>query len=274
MSFRKLAEKAAAIDAFPKVEVDNQQRSEKGGILTLLVALCLFLLTMSEYSDYRKIHTNYKFLVDSTIDTKMQINIDVTVAMPCPSLMVHVVDATGQRTKLTDDLRLIPAEFSAGTATKYRQVEDPKYIHEIIKAASGKQYNHEIANDMGACRLYGSLNVNKVASNLHITSDGHGYVSHAHTNHNMLNFTHRIDEFSFGQLYPNLVNPLDDSIEISETSFEIFQYSISVVPTTYIDRKNNILLTNQYAVLDSHKQFPEGRAIPDYVVLLVDRPLL
>lgn len=28
---------------------------------------------------------------------------------------------------------------------------------------------------MGACRVYGSLNVNKVASNLHITSDGHGY---------------------------------------------------------------------------------------------------
>ncbi|KAI7907957.1 endoplasmic reticulum vesicle transporter-domain-containing protein [Cokeromyces recurvatus] len=262
MVFRKFAEKAATIDAFPKVEDDNQQRSEKGGLLTLLVALCLFLLTMSEYSDYRKIHTNYKFLVDSTIDTKMQINIDVTVAMPCPSLMVHVIDATGQRIKLTDDLRLIPAEFSARTATKYRQVEDPKYIHEIIKAASGKQYNHEIANDMGACRIYGSLNVNKVASNLHITSDGHGYASFTHTSHNLLNFTHRIDEFSFGQLYPNLVNPLDDSIEISETPFEMFQYSISVVPTTYIDHKNNILLTNQYAVLDFHKQFQDGRAVP------------
>jgi hypothetical protein len=33
----------------------------------------------------------------------------------------------------------------------------------------------------------------------------------------VLNFTHRIDEFSFGQLYPNLFNPLDNSIEISET---------------------------------------------------------
>jgi hypothetical protein len=30
-------------------------------------------------------------------------------------------------------------------------------------------------DDMGACRIYGSLKVNKVASNLHITSDGHGY---------------------------------------------------------------------------------------------------
>ncbi|KAL7313575.1 hypothetical protein PS15m_007310 [Mucor circinelloides] len=262
MSFRKLVEKAAAIDAFPKVEDDNQQRSEKGGLLTVLVALCLCLLTMSEFSDYRKIQTNYKFLVDSSIDTKMQINIDTTIAMPCPSLMVHVVDATGQRTRLTDDLKLIPAEFSARTATKYRQIDDPKYIHEIIQAASGKQYNHEIANDMGACRLYGSLNVNKVASNLHITSDGHGYASNQHTSHDLLNFTHRIDEFSFGQLYPNLINPLDNSIEISETHFEIFQYAISVVPTTYVDRRNNVLLTNQYAVTDSHKRFKEGHTIP------------
>jgi hypothetical protein len=51
MSFRKLAEKAAAIDAFPKVEDDNEQRSEKGGLLTVLVALCLIMLTMSEFSE-------------------------------------------------------------------------------------------------------------------------------------------------------------------------------------------------------------------------------
>ncbi|KAI8087053.1 endoplasmic reticulum vesicle transporter-domain-containing protein [Gilbertella persicaria] len=262
MLLRKLADRAAAIDAFPKTEDDNQQRSEKGGLLTVLVALCLCFLALSEFSDYQKIYTNYKFIVDSTIDTKMQINIDVTIAMPCPSLMVHVVDATGQRTRLTDALRLIPAEFSTGTATRDKKVEDPRYIHEIIQAASGKKYSHEVANDMGACRVYGSLNVNKVASNLHITSDGHGYARVAHTSHDLLNFTHRIDEFSFGQFYPDLVNPLDNSMEISDSHFEVFQYAISVVPTTYIDYQKNVLLTNQYAVIDSHKTFQEGQTIP------------
>ncbi|KAI8372540.1 endoplasmic reticulum vesicle transporter-domain-containing protein [Choanephora cucurbitarum] len=262
MALKKLVEKAAKIDAFPKVEDDNQQRSEKGGLLTVLVALCLCLLALSEFSDYRKIHTNYTFIVDSTIDTTMQVNIDLTVAMPCPSLMVHVVDATGQRTRLTDALRLIPAEFSATTATKHRQVDNPEYVHEIIQAASGKEYNHEIAKDMGACRLYGSLHVNKVASNLHITSDGHGYASHAHTSHDLLNFTHRIDEFSFGPFYPNLVNPLDDSIEITASNFEVYTYTMAVVPTTYIDSNNNQLLTNQYSVIDSHKSYEEGQAVP------------
>jgi hypothetical protein len=31
-----------------------------------------------------------------------------------------------------------------------------------------------------------------------------------------INFTHRIDKFSFGKDYPNQVNPLDNSVEISE----------------------------------------------------------
>jgi hypothetical protein len=38
----------------------------------------------------------------------------------------------------------------------------------------------------------------------------------------VLNFTHRINEFSFGELYPNLVNPLDDSIEISYSRKNIY----------------------------------------------------
>jgi hypothetical protein len=34
------------------------------------------------------------------------------------------------------------------------------------------------------------------------------------------------------------------------------------VPTTYIDRRNKVLLTNQYAVTDYHKQFREGQTVP------------
>lgn len=49
--FRKLTEKAAAIDVFPKVEDDNQNRSERGGLLTLIVTFCLILLTLNELSE-------------------------------------------------------------------------------------------------------------------------------------------------------------------------------------------------------------------------------
>ncbi|KAG0168386.1 hypothetical protein DFQ30_004813 [Apophysomyces sp. BC1015] len=186
MSTQQWAHKVAAFDAFPKVEADNQTRSEKGGFLTVILACFLVLLTMSEFSEYRKMQTNYHFLVDSTIETTIPINMDLTVAMPCPA--------------------------------KYSAISNPTYIHEIVKAASGKKYDERIAADMGACRIFGSIRANKVAANLHITSLGHGYHSHEHTEHSLLNFTHRIDEFSFGQFYAGLVNPLDNSVEVAESS--------------------------------------------------------
>ncbi|ORZ15630.1 endoplasmic reticulum vesicle transporter-domain-containing protein [Absidia repens] len=265
MPLRHLVQKAAIFDAFPKVEADNQQRSEKGGLLTIILVCFLVFFTYGEFTEYRRLQTKYDFKVDNTIDQSLQINMDFTVAMPCPLLMVHVYDDSGQRMHLTEALKLVPAEFSVGTASKYGSATNPKYIHEIIMAASGKPYDTQIANDMGACRIYGSIQANKVAANLHVTSLGHGYHSHEHTDHSLMNFTHRIDEFSFGEYYPSLVNPLDNSVEISNSHFEAFQYLISVVPTTYIDVDGNVLLTNQYAVTDSSKTFTEHeapRAVP------------
>lgn len=69
-------------------------------------------------------------MVDSSIDTTMQVNIDLTIAMPCPgkismlqarvyinksfvALMVNVMDATGQRVQLTDSLKLIPVSIQS-----------------------------------------------------------------------------------------------------------------------------------------------------------------
>lgn len=43
------------------------------------------------------------------------------------------------------------------------------------------------------------------------------------------------------------------------SDFEVFQYFVSVVPTTYIDSGKNVLLTNQYAVTDSRKSMSEER---------------
>ncbi|KAI9494790.1 endoplasmic reticulum vesicle transporter-domain-containing protein [Zychaea mexicana] len=260
MAISQWAHTVAQFDAFPKVDADNQARSEKGGLLTILLACFLALLSLSEFSEYRTLHNNYRFIVDPTIETSMQINMDLTVAMPCPVLLVHVYDASGYRIHLTENLRLVPAQFSTNRADQ-EKTQDARYMQEVIKAATGKPYDEKIAAEMGACRIFGSIHANKVAANLHITSLGHGYQSHTHTDHKLLNFTHRIDQFSFGKQYPDLVNPLDNSVEITEAHFEVFQYILSIVPTTYIDSSKNVLLTNQYAVTDSHKAVSDHQAI-------------
>ncbi|KAI8070504.1 endoplasmic reticulum vesicle transporter-domain-containing protein [Gongronella butleri] len=256
MSIRRLADKAVVFDAFPKVEADNQSRSEKGGLLSVLLACFLLFLTWSELSEYRRTQVQYDFTLDASIDKRLQVNMDLTVAMPCTVLLVHVYDVSGQRLHLSDNLKMIPTEFSTTKANSGKTLNDPKYIKEIVKAASGQAYDTKVAIDMGACRIFGSIQANKLAANLHITAAGHGYQGQ-HTDHAVMNFTHRIDEFSFGEFYPSLVNPLDNSLEVAETHFEAFDYFLSVVPTTYFDKHGKMLLTNQYAVTDARRTFPE-----------------
>lgn len=49
------------------------------------------------------------------------------------------------------------------------------------------------------------------------------------------NFSHHIQELSFGPYYPSLVNPLDNTVATTEDRFYKFQYYLSIVPTIYTD---------------------------------------
>ena len=91
----------------------------------------------------------------------------------------------------------------------------------------------------------------------------------------VMNFSHRIDELSFGKRYPGLVNPLDRTHISAKTSifipkfmliiveFDNFQYFLGVVPTIYLDKTvtffGGIMTTNQYAVTEfSHSVDPKN----------------
>lgn len=75
-----------------------------------------------------------------------------------------------------------------------------------------------------ACRIHGSLNVNKVAGNFHITAGkslsipkGHIHIS-AFMTEKDYNFTHRINKFSFGGPSPGIVHPLEGDEKIADNS--------------------------------------------------------
>src|SRR3989338_5893317 len=73
----------------------------------------------------------------------------------------------------------------------------------------------EAVKDEG-CRIYGSLNVNKLAGNFHLAPGQSFQQSHMHV-HDLQpfppgvqwNFAHKIHSLSFGKVYPVVVNPLD-----------------------------------------------------------------
>jgi len=61
------------------------------------------------------------------------------------------------------------------------------------------------------------------------------------------NFSHHINELSFGPFYPSLTNPLDQTAATTEDHFYKYQYYLSVVPTIYTtDAKALRRLTTKY----------------------------
>lgn len=64
------------------------------------------------------------------------------------------------------------------------------------------------------------------------------------------NFSHIVNELSFGQFYPRLHNPLDRTVSGTPNHFHKFQYYLSIVPTVYRINYWNHINTNQYAVTE------------------------
>jgi len=88
-----------------------------------------------------------------------------------------------------------------------------------------------------ACRVHGSLNVNKVAGNFHITAGKSLSVPHGHIHISAFmtdrdyNFTHRINRFSFGGPSPGIVHPLEGDEKIADNSKSAFYHE--VLETSY-----------------------------------------
>lgn len=122
-----------------------------------------------------------------------------------------------------------------------------------------------------ACRIHGSLILNKVAGNFHVTAGkslnfprGHIHIS-AFMSDRDYNFSHRINRFSFGDPSPGIVHPLEGDEFVTNNSnltpvridrqltklplsdMILHQYFVEVVPTnvqTFLRSVN----TYQYSV--------------------------
>ncbi|KAH9452403.1 hypothetical protein MJO29_008593 [Puccinia striiformis f. sp. tritici] len=254
-------------DAFPKTLSSYKKRSSRGGILTVVVACLILLLIWHELQEYLFGEPSYSFHVDQSIAHSLGINIDLTVAMPCHYLSVDIKDAVGDRMYMNQEFKKEGTTFDIGDAKRIdhdnstSQLSTSQILHASRKGHSfGK--TRPLVPDGPACRIYGNTQVKKVTGNLHITTLGHGYLSWEHTDHKLMNLTHVITEFSFGQFFPKIVQPLDNSLELTDKPFHIFQYFISVVPTTYVDRLGRRLHTNQYSVTDMSRPVEHGAGIP------------
>ncbi|KAL2938866.1 Endoplasmic reticulum-Golgi intermediate compartment protein 3 [Bienertia sinuspersici] len=140
---------------------------------------------------------------------------------------------------------------------------DPKDKHEDLKQKSHlqsfdeeteniiKKVKKAMANGEG-CRIYGVLDVQRVAGNFHISVHGLNiFVAQMiFEGSNHVNVSHMIHDLSFGPKYPGIHNPLDGTVRILRGTSGTFKYYIKVVPTEYRYTSKDVLPTNQFSVTE------------------------
>lgn len=141
-------------------------------------------------------------------------------------------------------------------------------------------YLESIEEEKGeGCKMWGSIQVNKVAGNFHF-APGRSYQQGSMHVHDIapfgeatLDFTHTIHKLSFGKAYPGMKNPLDGvkgkppkpSAAGSETpATGMYQYFLKVVPTMYSYLNNDTIHSNQFSVTENFResQAGAGRTLP------------
>lgn len=284
---------------------------------------------------------------DNTVETNMQINVDITVASTCQSLIVNVLDQSNDRLFASELLQMDPVDFTGPVEEVHddHNCEDDKEdendheenillnkkghdhsahdlhahslakrkesLYSVLSKTSNKnKFNkvptrsksrsfasltrgnkpvislQEFIDGNHGCRIYGSIPVTKVQGNLHIISKPFFHsgmilprqyrmllsskkarkvevdkILNRHADKipkspdfnsvdllslepqvatfSSLNFTHYIDELSFGEYYPKMINPLDGTRSRlpKKTLFRRFAYYLEEFFPFQADKK-------------------------------------
>jgi len=190
-----------------KVKSSFQTRGRTGGAWTLLLLCTGVYLVLSETRRWFAGHTTHSFSVEKGVAHTLQINLDVVVAMKCADVHVNVQDAAGDRILAGDMLTRDPANWKqwAKRQSRARQLEGmgvlggqgvgqgmtreemvermgrgmEEDVHDYLGAARKKRRfkkTPKVKGEADSCRVYGSIEGNKVQGDFHITARGHGYV--------------------------------------------------------------------------------------------------
>jgi len=269
------------LDSFPKLPETFVETSRVGGTFSIITACIISWLIYSEISYYLQSRFMFKFVPDTDYEAKLKINIYLTVAMPCHSVGADILDSTNQNVFMFGTLEEEDTWFELSQEQRI-YFDNMRYMNQYLREEyhaiqdllwkSGetnlygrlpkRKYNPVTPPD--ACRIYGTLVLNKVAGNFHITAgkslslpQGHIHIS-AFMSDMDYNFTHRIHRFSFGDASPGIIHPLEGYEKVTTNNMVLYQYFIEVVPTdvsTFLSRT----YTYQYSVQDNERLIDHHR---------------
>ncbi|KAH0983884.1 hypothetical protein GBA52_011061 [Prunus armeniaca] len=266
-----------SLDAFPRAEEHLLQKTQTGAVVSVVGLLIMATLFVHELRYYLTTYTVHQMSVDLKRGETLPIHINITFpSLPCDVLSVDAIDMSGKhevdldtniwKLRLNSYGHIIGTEYLSDLVEKEHshKHDDSKDHHEdkdqeihlqgaFDQAAEDliKRVKHAIANGEG-CRVFGVLDVQRVAGNFHISVHGLNiFVAQMiFEGSKNVNVSHIIHDLSFGPKYPGIHNPLDGTERILHDTSGTFKYYIKVVPTEYRYISKEVLPTNQFSVTE------------------------
>ncbi|XP_047169248.1 endoplasmic reticulum-Golgi intermediate compartment protein 3 [Vigna umbellata] len=264
-----------SLDAFPRAEDHLLQKTQSGALVSVIGLIIMATLFVHELGYYLTTYTVHQMSVDLKRGETLPIHINMTFpSLPCDVLSVDAIDMSGKhevdldtniwKLRLNMDGHIIGTEYISDLVEKehtHHKHDDHKdhdehseqkiHLQNLDESTENiiKKVKEAIKNGEG-CRVYGVLDVQRVAGNFHISVHGLNiYVAQMiFDGAKNVNVSHVIHDLSFGPKYPGLQNPLDDTNRILHDTSGTFKYYIKVVPTEYRYISKEVLPTNQFSV--------------------------
>ncbi|EXC35017.1 hypothetical protein L484_017718 [Morus notabilis] len=263
-----------SLDAFPRAEEHLLQKTRSGALVSIVGLVIMAMLFMHELRYYLTTYTVHQMSVDLKRGETLPIHINVTFpSLPCDVLSVDAIDMSGKH-EVDLDTNIWKLRLNS-----HGQIIGTEYLSDLVEKehASHKHDHHEhpdheshlgggfdeaaeemikrvrkaLANGEG-CRVYGVLDVQRVAGNFHISVHGLNiFVAQMiFEGSKHVNVSHIIHDLSFGPKYPGIHNPLDGTERILHDTSGVFKYYIKIVPTEYRYIWKEVLPTNQFSVTE------------------------
>ncbi|GJY28940.1 endoplasmic reticulum-Golgi intermediate compartment protein 3 [Tanacetum coccineum] len=260
------------LDAFPRAEEHLLQKTQSGA-LGLFIMATLFL---HELTYYISTYTVHEMAVDLKRGETLPIHINMSFpSLPCQVVSVDAIDMSGKhevdldtniwKLRLSKEGVIIGTEYLSdlvekghtahnhGNETDHHDDDKKVHLNKFDDEAENmiKKVKQALADGEG-CRVYGVLDVQRVAGNFHISVHGLNiFVAQMiFEGATHVNVSHVIHDLSFGPKFPGHHNPLDDTNRILHGTSGTFKYYIKIVPTEYKYISKEVLPTNQFSVTE------------------------
>ncbi|KAK7832252.1 endoplasmic reticulum-golgi intermediate compartment protein 2 [Quercus suber] len=191
-----------SIDAFPRAEDHLLQKTQSGALVSVVGLAIMALLFLHELRYYLTTYTVHQMSVDLKRGETLPIHINMTFpSLPC------------------DD----------GNKDEHEDSDQKFQFFDQAAENMIKKVKQALAHGEG-CRVYGVLDVQRVAGNFHISVHGLNiYVAQMIFEGSIhVNISHIIHDLSFGPKYPGIHNPLDGTERILHDTSGTFKYYIKV----------------------------------------------